>query len=64
MKDKINYISSEVKKYNSEDKKDNVIIADPSEDIREESIITDADDIQGYEEVIIENSNEDTKEEM
>lgn len=61
---KINYISSEVKKYNSEDKKDNVIIADPSEDIREESIITDAEDIQGYEEVIIENSNEDTKEEM
>ena len=48
---KINYIISEIKNHNSED-------------IKEEAIITDADDIQEYEEVIIENSNGHTKEDI
>ena len=48
---KINYIISEIKNHNSED-------------IKEEAIITDADDIQEYEEAIIENSNGHTKEDI
>ena len=48
---KINYIISEIKNHNSED-------------IKEEAIVTDDDDIQEYEEVIIENSNGHTKEDI
>ena len=48
---KINYIISEIKNYNSEY-------------IKDDTIITDADDIQEYEEVIIENSNGHTKEDI
>ncbi|MDU2199381.1 MAG: hypothetical protein E7E21_13345 [Peptostreptococcaceae bacterium] len=61
---KINYIISEIKNYNSEYIKDDTIITDYSEDIKEEAIITDADDIQEYEEVLIENSNGHTKEDI
>ena len=48
---KINYIISEIKNHNSED-------------IKEEAIVTDDDDIQEYEEAIIENSNGHTKEDI
>ena len=48
---KIEYIISEIKKVNSND-------------IKIDTIVTDSDDIQGYEEVIIEETDEDIREDL
>lgn len=55
---KLNYITNEIKQYNSKDMKENIIIETSSEDTDEEVMITD-DDIK--EEVITETSNNDIK---
>lgn len=48
---KVGYIISEIKKVNSND-------------IKIDTIVTDSDDIQGYEEVIIEETDEDIREDL